>query len=990
MAVKDKHRGMLEKVADDDAWSLGLSADWEGRLAADPRSTLATLRQLYGKSAAKTPAVEGLYWRALLQHVRSEEEMAAAVLRRLDPMSSDQERLLDLKPRERDLLFEHLKKLAEQLLEDADADPDERRRAVAEPPLLGEIAFEEQGRRGEAAAFYALAHDRVSGQAPENRFRRLLLCFLLCRSRIPREERRERKIQPFVTLARRAVEAVDYTLRDEKVPDGARQYLRFELYHWLGDRQMILKQHQQAAEDFQRASFNATNDEVKVDSVLRLVAALEAQGKLQEAYSEMLEVQEEADRVKDASLRQWWRFADKDLRGRLGGGVVVPDLSIPDEGGFLESQEVFEHVLSGDKNADDMAGNLEENLRHILQTPPANPVSRHRVVLQLSLVVLAREQFAEVDALLQQAEELETQLDDEKPKFQRQLLLARRHAHAGDTGRAAEIFADLFPQAQQDSEDLPVFLGHYLEALVGNQDSSRVEELVDPLLIALERLLRRQPTDGARRSIRRLHQRPFEAAVNALTQTAIRIGITSDAGQSCLAKTWSVLGAARNLELHWKTQMQENPEHAARLRQLEGAFHGQLRRNLTGDTGRSEWTQALNKIFQYEASVSRDFRLPGFDSQKPSANGISVAFFEYSDLFHERQLLVLGYCQGTYYLGHVDADMQRRLVRWRNRCSAAASVQPRTLRDLYKGPRKPSPSRNHNTEPPTIADVLPNDLRRFFRRISETEFETFRSPTTPEPVEAGPWYIFPSGVIHSLPFEMLPEPGVRSDYFGNRRAVHLCLRAAPADSVPVKLNAGWLGLGGVPGLEGSPDLKGTLEEIDTLASWLREQGFGNVERLTGSGAHGRALEERLTAERPTVLHLATHGIKDEEHPEACTLVLAPAPGRPEGDLLPFRRIRQLPADGIELVILSACSSLIGRSDHSAGMEGLAWAFLQAGAKQVIASRYPVEDAAALEFMRKLYESLLERAPAEALGRTRDECLRQGMNPVQVGAWSLWS
>jgi len=192
------------------------------------------------------------------------------------------------------------------------------------------------------------------------------------------------------------------------------------------------------------------------------------------------------------------------------------------------------------------------------------------------------------------------------------------------------------------------------------------------------------------------------------------------------------------------------------------------------------------------------------------------------------------------------------------------------------------------------------------------------------------------------------------------------------------------------GCHSTPELEGAFEEIETIAAWIRQRGFERVESLTGEAAHGRELEARLIAGRPAVLHLATHGFKDEDYPEACTLILAPAPGRPEGDLLPFRQIRQLPAEGVELVILSACSSLIGRSDHSAGMEGLAWAFLQAGAQQVIASRYPVIDEAARIFMGKLYEHLLLLPSAEALGRTRNECLAQGMHWVQVGAWSLWS
>ncbi len=120
------------------------------------------------------------------------------------------------------------------------------------------------------------------------------------------------------------------------------------------------------------------------------------------------------------------------------------------------------------------------------------------------------------------------------------------------------------------------------------------------------------------------------------------------------------------------------------------------------------------------------------------------------------------------------------------------------------------------------------------------------------------------------------------------------------------------------------------------------------------------------------------------------MILADCPERPERELLPYRRIRELPLDGVELVVLSACSGLIGRSGRSASMEGLAWAFLGRGVTQVIASRYPVDDEATVEFMLALYQGLLELPAADALGRARDVCLvEKGMDPREVGAWSVW-
>ena len=146
----------------------------------------------------------------------------------------------------------------------------------------------------------------------------------------------------------------------------------------------------------------------------------------------------------------------------------------------------------------------------------------------------------------------------------------------------------------------------------------------------------------------------------------------------------------------------------------------------------------------------------------------------------------------------------------------------------------------------------------------------------------------------------------------------------------------------------------------------------------------------MTSLRPAVLHLATHGCIDREYPDAGCLFLAEAPGAPEREMLPFRRVLELDLEGVDLVVLSACQSLSGRSGRAAGLEGLAWAFLQAGAAQVVASRTPVEEKATADLMAVFYRHLQHLPAAEALGHTRTECLANGMEAKEVGAWSVLS
>ena len=89
-------------------------------------------------------------------------------------------------------------------------------------------------------------------------------------------------------------------------------------------------------------------------------------------------------------------------------------------------------------------------------------------------------------------------------------------------------------------------------------------------------------------------------------------------------------------------------------------------------------------------------------------------------------------------------------------------------------------------------------------------------------------------------------------------------------------------------------------------------------------------------------------------------------------------------------MLSACRSSKGRSSRAAGYEGLAWAFLRAGAAQVVASRYEVKDRATADLMSVFYRHLAHHPAAEALGRTRSECLANGMEASEVSAWLVLS
>jgi CHAT domain-containing protein len=78
----------------------------------------------------------------------------------------------------------------------------------------------------------------------------------------------------------------------------------------------------------------------------------------------------------------------------------------------------------------------------------------------------------------------------------------------------------------------------------------------------------------------------------------------------------------------------------------------------------------------------------------------------------------------------------------------------------------------------------------------------------------------------------------------------------------------------------------------------------------------------------------------------------------------------LDLDGVQLVTLSACDTARGTPESGEGVQGLVQALQMAGARNVLASLWPVDDEATRRLMEGLYERLLrtEQAlpPAEAL------------------------
>jgi CHAT domain-containing protein len=141
-----------------------------------------------------------------------------------------------------------------------------------------------------------------------------------------------------------------------------------------------------------------------------------------------------------------------------------------------------------------------------------------------------------------------------------------------------------------------------------------------------------------------------------------------------------------------------------------------------------------------------------------------------------------------------------------------------------------------------------------------------------------------------------------------------------------------------------------------------------------------ATRERLLSADLTqyaILHFATHGLLDPKHPENSGLVLSTVSrdGREQYGFVGLQDIYSMRAP-VDLVVLSACQTALGKEVRGEGLLSLTRGFMYAGASGVVASLWKVEDKATAELMKHFYDDMLRR------GMPPGAALREAQNSIR--------
>jgi CHAT domain-containing protein/tetratricopeptide (TPR) repeat protein len=173
-----------------------------------------------------------------------------------------------------------------------------------------------------------------------------------------------------------------------------------------------------------------------------------------------------------------------------------------------------------------------------------------------------------------------------------------------------------------------------------------------------------------------------------------------------------------------------------------------------------------------------------------------------------------------------------------------------------------------------------------------------------------------------------------------------------------------------------------IEAREVLTTWQRAGGDGIL--LDGPRATQRAVEQSAAGKR--VVHLATHGFfygsrcgagSEAVNPLSLAGLALAGSNRSGGGLLTADKVLQLDLQGTEWAVLSGCDTGLGDTAAGEGVMGLRRAFQLAGARTVIMSLWPVEDASARQWMSALYRKRLlqNMGTAEAVRSASLEMLR---------------
>jgi len=241
------------------------------------------------------------------------------------------------------------------------------------------------------------------------------------------------------------------------------------------------------------------------------------------------------------------------------------------------------------------------------------------------------------------------------------------------------------------------------------------------------------------------------------------------------------------------------------------------------------------------------------------------------------------------------------------------------------------------------------------RAVRDTLLGVADSPPAAAVAGAATVFVCPDGILHRVPYALLLGVADTRSLPSASVLAHLRTRSATPAAT-----AGVLAVAGRENAE-HRRLAGAGAEVRRLQRRFRHVTVPPAALADTVAFGGAALEDF------DVLHLASHGEVDAQRPWNSALVFGGA-DRP-------LRVRAADIARLDLkarlAVLSSCGSADGGLVAGEGVLGLAAGFLGAGVPAVVATLWPVDDAATSRLIGVFYDELAAgRTPAAALAAAR--------------------
>jgi CHAT domain-containing protein len=276
-------------------------------------------------------------------------------------------------------------------------------------------------------------------------------------------------------------------------------------------------------------------------------------------------------------------------------------------------------------------------------------------------------------------------------------------------------------------------------------------------------------------------------------------------------------------------------------------------------------------------------------------------------------------------------------------------------------------------------------------------FNALIAPARPFIGGDGRVIVIPDGLLYSLNFETLPVPGPTPHYWIEEATVSIApalwlLNADQAEKKADGDRARSLLLIGNPVSPDAefPNLAFAGQEMSAI-----EAALPQVRKvvLQGKDARPGAWSE-VGPEGFDLIHFTAHATANQDQPLESAVILS----RDSRDAAGAFRLHA--KDVVKtrlqarLVTISACRGAGSRIYSGEGLVGLAWAFLEAGARNVIAGLWDVNDESGAKTMAQLYSGLAAgRGVADSLRDAKLGMIRSGgvyRKPWYWGAFQVFT